>query len=157
MKEMEIGEVARRSGLPASTLRYYEEKGLIRSIGRRGLSRVFCADVLQRLSLIALGQSAAFSLDEIATMLDADGQPAIDHQRLAQKADELDRTIERLSALRDELRRAALCPAPRHIECPKFQEMLSAAGKLATRSRAGKGGSLASGWPTRTWRKLSLK
>jgi DNA-binding transcriptional MerR regulator len=42
MKEMDIGEVARRCGLPSSTLRYYEEKGLIRSIGRRGLSRGIC-------------------------------------------------------------------------------------------------------------------
>ncbi len=125
MKEMNIGEVAKRSGLPASTLRYYEEKGLIRSIGRRGLTRMFRADVLQQLSLIALGQAAAFSLDDIATMLDADGQPAIDHQRLTDKADELDRTIERLSAVRDELRRAAACPAPRHIECSKFQKMLN--------------------------------
>ena len=130
MKEMDIGEVARRSGLPASTLRYYEEKGLICSIGRRGLTRVFRADVLQRLSLIALGQSAAFSLDEIAAMLDADGQPAIDHQRLTDKADELDRTIERLSAVRDELRRAAACPAPRHIECSKFQKMLKDVGTV---------------------------
>ena len=130
MKEMNIGEVAKRSGLPASTLRYYEEKGLIRSIGRRGLTRVFRADVLQQLSLIALGQSAAFSLDDIATMLDADGQPAIDHQRLTDKADELDRTIERLSAVRDELRRAAACPAPHHIECPNFQKMLNDVGTV---------------------------
>ena len=122
MKEMDIGEVARRCGLPSSTLRYYEEKGLIRSIGRRGLSRVFAADVLERLSLITLGQSAAFSLDDIATMLDADGQPAIDHQRLAEKADELDRTIQQLSAIRDGLRRAAA----RHIECANFQKILSA-------------------------------
>ncbi|AYG08522.1 MerR family transcriptional regulator [Pseudomonas fluorescens] len=126
MKEMDIGEVARRCGLPSSTLRYYEEKGLIRSIGRRGLSRVFAADVLERLSLITLGQSAAFSLDDIATMLDADGQPAIDHQRLAEKADELDRTIQQLSAIRDGLRRAAACPAARHIECANFQKILSA-------------------------------
>lgn len=125
MKKMNIGEVARRSGLPASTLRYYEEKGLIRSIGRRGISRVFRSDVLQQLSLIALGQSAAFSLDDIATMLDADGEPAIDHQRLAAKADELDRTIQHLSAVRDKLRRAASCPAPRHTQCAKFQEMLA--------------------------------
>ena len=46
MKELVIGEVVRRSGVAASTLRYYEEKGLIRSIGRRGLSRVFHGDVL---------------------------------------------------------------------------------------------------------------
>ena len=126
MKELDIGEVARRCGLPPSTLRYYEEKGLIRSTGRRGLSRVFSADVLQRLSLIALGQCSGFSLDDIAAMLNADGQPEIDHQRLAEKADELDRTIQRLSAIRDELRRAAACPAPRHIECSTFQKKLAA-------------------------------
>lgn len=133
MKEMDIGEVARRCGLPSSTLRYYEEKGLIRSIGRRGLSRVFAADVLERLSLITLGQSAAFSLDDIATMLDADGQPVIDHQRLAEKADELDRTIQQLSAIRDGLRRAAACPAARHIECANFQKILSAVKTVSVR------------------------
>ncbi|EPJ93908.1 helix-turn-helix domain-containing protein [Pseudomonas psychrophila] len=138
MKEMTIGEVAAHSGLPSSTLRYYEEKGLIRSIGRRGLSRVFRADVLQQLSLIALGQSAAFSLDEIAAMLDVDGQPAIDRQRLSQKADELDRTIERLSAVRDELRRAASCPAALHIECSTFQKMLKAAGAGDIKPKTGK-------------------
>ena len=133
MKEMDIGEVARRCGLPSSTLRYYEEKGLIRSIGRRGLSRVFAADVLERLSMITLGQSAAFSLDDIATMLDADGQPVIDHQRLAEKADELDRTIQQLSAIRDGLRRAAACPAARHIECANFQKILSAVKTVSVR------------------------
>ncbi|WP_029529364.1 helix-turn-helix domain-containing protein [Pseudomonas sp. S9] len=139
MKELVIGEVARRSGIPASTLRYYEEKGLIRSIGRRGLSRVFHADVLERLSLIALGQSAELSLDDLVAMLDAEGQPDIDRQRLKQKADELDSTIERLSAIRDELRRVASCPADRHIECPSFQKMLGAVGAGGER-KAGKGG-----------------
>ena len=38
---MDITEVARRSGVPASTLRFYEEKGLVASIGRRGLRRGF--------------------------------------------------------------------------------------------------------------------
>ena len=139
MKEMDISEVARRSGLPASTLRYYEEKGLISSVGRRGLSRVFRADVLQRLSLIALGQSAELSLGDLAAMLDAEGQPDIDRQRLNQKADELDRTIERLSATRDELRRVACCPAARHIECSTFQKLLNAIGKEDTKRKSGKG------------------
>ena len=78
MKEMDIGKVSRWSGLPASTLRYYEEKGLIRSIGRNGLKRVFSDSVIQRLALIALGREAGFSLDEIATMLAAGSQPASD-------------------------------------------------------------------------------
>jgi DNA-binding transcriptional MerR regulator len=41
MASMDIAEVARISGVPASALRYYEEKGLIASVGRRGLRRLF--------------------------------------------------------------------------------------------------------------------
>jgi len=118
--------VAKRSGLPASTLRYYEEKGLIRSVGRNGLRRVFAPEVLERLALIALGRSAGFSLDEIARMFSPDGRPKIDRQLLAAKADELDRTIRRLGALRDGLRHAAVCPAPSHMECPTFRKLLAA-------------------------------
>ena len=77
---MDIAEVAKRSGLPASTLRYYEEKGLIASHGRQGLRRVFDDRVLERLALIALGRAAGFSLEEIARMFAPDGQPAIDRQ-----------------------------------------------------------------------------
>lgn len=72
---MDISEVVRRSGLPASTLRFYEQKGLIASVGRRGLHRVFAAGVLEQLSLIALGRAAGFSLNEIAAMFGADGRP----------------------------------------------------------------------------------
>ena len=61
MRNLDIGDVAAQCGVPASTLRYYEQKGLITSIGRRGLRRVFAAGVLERLALIALGRSAGFS------------------------------------------------------------------------------------------------
>ena len=72
---MDITEVTRRSGLPASTLRFYEQKGLIRSIGRRGLRRLFDPSVVERLALIALGRSAGFSLDEMARMFGPNGRP----------------------------------------------------------------------------------
>lgn len=135
MKEMDIGKVSRGSGLPASTLRYYEEKGLIRSIGRNGLKRVFNESVLQRLALIALGREAGFTLDEIAAMLTADTQPAIDRAQLRAKADELDRRIKRLSSIRDGLRHAASCPAENHLQCPKFQHLMSLAARTTARSR----------------------
>lgn len=135
MKEMDIGKVARWSGLPASTLRYYEEKGLIRSIGRNGLKRVFSESVLQRLALIALGRSAGFALDDIAAMLAAEGGPNIDREQLARKADQLDLTIKRLGAIRDGLRHAASCPAANHLECPKFQRLMGIAAKQAARSK----------------------
>lgn len=123
---MDIAEVSRRSGMPPSTLRYYEEKGLIVSTGRNGLRRLFDANVLERLALIAVGRSAGFSLDEIALMFAPDGRPQIDRQMLTDKADELDATIQKLTKMRDGLRHAAACPAPTHMECPTFQRILQA-------------------------------
>lgn len=125
---MDIAQVAKRSGVAASTLRYYEEKGLITSVGRQGLRRLFKEDVLEQLALIALGQTAGFSLDEIRSMFSPDGQADIDRRMLSTKADEIDRTIQRLQAVSKSLRHAAVCPAPRHLECPTFRRLLQAAG-----------------------------
>lgn len=124
---MDISEVSRQTGLPASTLRYYEEQGLIHPIGRKGLKRLFDRDILDRLALIALGRHAGFSLEEIKNMFRPDGSATIDRQKLIDKAAELDRKIKHLTALRDGLRHAADCPAPNHFACPKFQKMLSVA------------------------------
>jgi len=137
MQELDIAEVAKRSGVPASTLRFYEEKGLIAATGRRGLRRLFGIEVLERLALIALGSAAGFSLQEIGQMFAPDGQPHIDRKLLTRKADELDRTIGRLQALRDGLRHAAACRAPSHMECPTFRRLLGAAasGALGSRQR----------------------
>ena len=87
--------------------------------------------MLERLALIALGRAAGFSLDDIARMFSPDGQPSIDRQMLTAKADELDRTIRQLSAMRDGLRHAAVCPAPSHMECPTFRRILQAAASGA--------------------------
>ncbi|SFK68860.1 helix-turn-helix domain-containing protein [Lysobacter sp. cf310] len=124
MGELDIAQVVQRSGVPASTLRYYEEKGLIASIGRHGLRRQYDAAVLERLALIAVGRAAGFALDEIALVFAPDGRPRIDRQRLIAKADELDATIRRLSGLRDGLRHAAACRAASHMECPSFRRIL---------------------------------
>ena len=133
---MDIATVAKRSGLPASTLRYYEEKGLIASLGRHGLRRVFDPSVLERLALVALGRAAGFSLDDIARMFSSDGHPSIDRRMLASKATELDRTIRRLSAMRDGLRHAAACRAPSHMECPTFRRLLADAAAAPKRRKS---------------------
>lgn len=121
---MDIAEVAKRSGMPASKLRYYEEKGLIASVGRQGLRRTFAPTVLEQLALISLGQAAGFSLDEIAQMFSADGRPNIDRKMLAAKADQVDALIKRLLAMSNGLRHAVNCPAPSHMECPSFRRLL---------------------------------
>lgn len=124
---MDISDVARRSGVPASALRFYEEKGLIASLGRPGERRRFAPQVLDQLALIALGQSAGFTLEEIRAMFAPNGKPNIDRSILAAKADELNATIRRLRAMSKGLRHAAACPAPSHAECPTFQRLLKAA------------------------------
>ena len=125
---MDIAEVAKESGLPASTLRFYEEKGLIQSTGRNGLRRLFDANVIERLALISLASSAGFSLDEIGDMFTPEG-PDINRALLLAKADDLDRKIKELTSMRDGLRHAAACRAANHFECPKFLRLLRIAGK----------------------------
>jgi DNA-binding transcriptional MerR regulator len=137
VKIINITKVAQRSGLPASTLRFYEDKGLIVSVGRQGLRRLFDVGVLERLALIGLGRAAGFSLAEIALLFAPDGRPRIERQMLTAKADELEKTIRQLSAMRDGLRHAAACPAPGHMECPRFRRLLRAAasGTIGARSK----------------------
>ena len=130
MNALDIGEVVKRSGVPASTLRFYEEKGLIAPVGRRGLRRLFHPGVLERLALIALGKTAGFSLDEIRLMFGREGRPRIDRQMLIAKAEELGKIIRKLRAIREGLRHAAACPAPSHMECPTFRRLLRVAGRV---------------------------
>ena len=125
---MDIGEVARRSKVPASTLRYYEEKGLIRSMGRNGLRRFYAQDILQKLALISLGRKVGLSLEEIGKML-LPGGVEIDRKVLLNKAEELDKKIAEMTSVRDGLRHAAACQAPSHMECPKFLRILNVLGK----------------------------
>ena len=128
MRDLDIVEVARLTGLPASALRFYEEKRLIHAVGRRGLRRLFDPEVLERLGVIALGRVAGFSLKEMAAMFGTGLKPNIDRRALATRADELDKTIRELIALRNGLRHAAKCPAPSHFECPTFRKLVRAAG-----------------------------
>jgi len=131
MQELDIGEVARRAGLAPSALRYYEEKGLIRSVGRRGLRRVLAEEVMERLALVALGRAAGLSLEEIGAMLSADGGTRIDRARLAARADALDQGIARMTAMRDGLRHAAACRASSHLACPRFRALMRRATPLS--------------------------
>ncbi|MBR9897279.1 helix-turn-helix domain-containing protein [Alteromonas sp.] len=133
---MEISQVAKKSGVSASTLRFYEDKGLISSIGRQGIRRVFSPNVLERLELIALGRAAGFSLEEIAGILGNEAKPEINRELLLRKANELDRTIKKLTAMRDGLKHAAACTAPSHLECPRFRRLMNLAGTGAIKGLA---------------------
>lgn len=124
MATLDIGVVAQRSGLKTSTLRYYEQKGLIRSIGRAGLRRQFHHGVLEQLAFIQLGQSAGLSLDDIAGMFDQSGLLEIDRPLLLEKVAEIEKAIHRLVAIKENLVHVVHCPKARHVDCPSFQKLL---------------------------------
>lgn len=128
-KTLDIGEVTQLSGIPASAIRFYEEKGLIRSTGRHGLKRLFSSHVLQQLEFITLGQSAGLALDDIAAMFTTEGRLKVNREFLIKKAGEIQKSLRRLEAVRETLLHVAKCSAPNHMECPKFQRLLQVSGR----------------------------
>jgi DNA-binding transcriptional MerR regulator len=91
---MKIGELANRSGLPASTIRYYEREGLLPK-AQRGANgyRVYEDRALERLELIQLGQNLGFSLDAIRTVVALQGDALKDAllDKLETRLEEIDR------------------------------------------------------------------
>jgi len=125
MKELDIREISDLSGVNPSALRYYEKKGLIQPVGRNGLRRQYHENVLNKLQLIALGQAAGFSLDEITEMFNAEDKIALDRERLYQRAQEIDATIRRLELLSCGLKHVARCTQPEHTDCEEFKRVVS--------------------------------
>ncbi len=95
----------------------------------RRLRRQFPPEVLLQLTLIAMGKSAGFSLEEIAGMFGQNGFPDLPRDLLRLKAEHIDEQIAELTALRETLRHIADCPAPSHMECPTFRRLIHGAVK----------------------------
>ncbi|HWE85070.1 MAG TPA: redox-sensitive transcriptional activator SoxR [Terracidiphilus sp.] len=106
--ELSVGEVAARSGVAVSTLHFYEAEGLIRSWRNRGNQRRYAREVLRRIAVIRVAQRAGISLaairNALKTLPDERTPTVADWRRLsgAWRAD-LDRRIQRLEGLRDQL------------------------------------------------------
>ncbi|ROO86433.1 MerR family transcriptional regulator [Actinocorallia herbida] len=117
---LDIGEVARVSGVAPSALRFYEKRGLLASDGRNGLRRTYRVAVLDRLALIVCARTAGFTVAEIARFL-ASGPGDVELKaRMATRARELDDRIAQLTRMRDSLRHAAGCDHEPLVECPDF-------------------------------------
>ena len=137
-KTLDIGQVAHLSGVPPSAIRFYEEKGLIRSSGRHGLRRLFNSHVLRQLEFISLGRSAGLTLDDISNMFTPEGRLSVDRGFLLKKAAEMEKSLRRLEAARNTLLHVAKCSAPNHMECPKFQKLLRISGRRTRIGNRGK-------------------
>ncbi len=103
---LQIGEVATAAGVSVDTVRYYERERLIPSSGRtQGGFRQFGHDAVDRIRFIKQAQELGFALDEIRTMLRADGSAECRHVHdlLKAKLAEIDERLRRTRAFRRQL------------------------------------------------------
>jgi MerR family redox-sensitive transcriptional activator SoxR len=109
-----ISETARRSGVAASALRYYEERGLISAEREAGGQRRYPRPVLRRIAFIVFAQRVGLTLDEIAAelaKLPPQGVPTRrDWSRLSSTwSERIDARIAELERLRDGLTECIGC------------------------------------------------
>jgi len=118
---MSIGEVARRSGVRSSTLRYYESVGLLPAPERVNGRRRYGGEVLLLLLVIRVAQQAGFTLAEIRTLLHGfspDTPPSARWRALArEKLTEVDALVERVLGMKDLLERGLRCECLRLEDC----------------------------------------
>jgi MerR family redox-sensitive transcriptional activator SoxR len=107
MELLTVGEIAKRSGLPVSTIHFWESKGLIRSTRSDGNQRRFARLELRRVAIVRIGQRAGIPLSEIREVLDTLPDRAVSERNWAALSNRwkraLDDRIARLTALRDQL------------------------------------------------------
>jgi len=109
-----IGEAARRCGLATSTLRFYEERGLIRSVRTAGNQRLYHRAALRQISVIRVAQSVGLTLKEIGEALaelpDGRTPNKRDWERLSRKwRAQLDTRIDKLQRMRENLTECIGC------------------------------------------------
>jgi MerR family transcriptional regulator, redox-sensitive transcriptional activator SoxR len=121
---MLIGEVARRAGVTASTLRYYEHEGLLPAPARSAKRRIYDLDVMGRIRIIQLARDAGFSIAETRTFLTdfpTDSIPSVRWQKMAdRKIHELDAAIARATTMKAILRSSFKCGCKTIEDCERL-------------------------------------
>lgn len=121
MKEWAIGDVAERAGVPASTIRYYEEIGLLPEAERVNGRRRYGEGIVAQLNLIRLAKEAGFTLDEIQTLVHEFPEGTPPSSRWAVMAEgklaELEERVRRIEAMKTVLQRTLDCECVTLEEC----------------------------------------
>lgn len=121
MKSLSIGEVASRTGIRTSALRYYEEAGILPAPARISGRRCYDADTIRRIDVLRFAQQAGFSLEEIRTLFhgfDVETPLSTRWQSLArEKLNELDLLAKRIRRMRRALELALKCGCLKIEDC----------------------------------------
>jgi MerR family transcriptional regulator, copper efflux regulator len=129
MNQLTIGEAAERSGLPAKTIRFYEEIGLVKPARRRGNGyRVFGEDDLHMLRFVERARRLGFTVEDCRQLLalyrDRDRTSAEVKALTEQRIGEIDGKIEALVAMRRTLARLATrCHGDDRPDCPILDDL----------------------------------
>ncbi|MDF4706765.1 MerR family DNA-binding transcriptional regulator, partial [Vibrio parahaemolyticus] len=105
---MKIGELAQKTGLAPSRIRFYERIGLLKTVTRKANGyREYPQEALMILDMITTGQQAGFSLDELSALLPSDLSNWDHHQLLTtlqQKVQELDELERKIAQSKSKLK-----------------------------------------------------
>jgi len=122
-----IGELARRAGVTASALRYYEELGLLPPPARISGQRRYPESAARLVGAILLYRDAGFTLAEQKALLASRTSASGEWSRLARrKLAELDEQIARAQAARDAISHGLRCPHEDITQCPNFNAGITA-------------------------------
>lgn len=129
MELLSVGETARRSGLPTSTLRYYDTLGLIKPVRLHNSHRRYPAETVDRLQAIRLCQELGCELEEIRELIEPDAREA---RRVAAKRELLrvERQFRKLATVRAVLEHVEVCECDDLSNCRA--EIRTALAKLTT-------------------------
>jgi MerR family redox-sensitive transcriptional activator SoxR len=118
---MSIGTVARRAGLQASAIRYYEQAGLIRPTRRVNGRRVYDSSIFESLAIVRLAQDAGFTIAETKRLLTGFDRatPASERWRsmAERKLADVTQRIEQANRMKDVLERLLHCRCDTLGEC----------------------------------------
>jgi DNA-binding transcriptional MerR regulator len=117
-----IGRLAKRTGVPATALRYYDDLGLVRPVTREAGRRRYDDAAVAQVGVILVLRDVGFTLAEIAELVNGDGW----HDLAVRKIEELDALATRVKVARTALQHALACPEGDPSECPTFWSVVSA-------------------------------
>jgi DNA-binding transcriptional MerR regulator len=122
-----IGELARRTGVAPSALRYWQDLGLLPAPARISGQRRYPESAVALVGVILLLRDAGFSLAEQKALVASRGVAPDEWRRLAQrKLAELDEQIAKAQAAREGIEHALRCPHEDIMHCANFGSLISA-------------------------------
>jgi DNA-binding transcriptional MerR regulator len=119
---LSIGELAERTGVPATTLRYYDELGLVRPSARTAGRRRYAASAVRDVGMIVFLREIGFSLAEIERFIAGPSRQELIERKLAELAEQQ----HRIEVARTALEHGRRCPAGEPVRCPRFWSIIDA-------------------------------